>query len=63
MSCGKKLVSQIYVLIYPYLEIIVKGYEIARACDRHSNETVTFRNMFPNKKKHAKMDGRVFQKF
>ena len=34
--------SKIHVPIYPYL-IIVKGDEIVRPCDRHSNETVTLR--------------------
>ena len=35
-----------HVPTYPYL--IVRGDGIVRPCDRHSNETITLRNMLPN---------------
>ena len=39
LLCLLQAVSKIQVPIYPYL--IVKGDEIVRACDRHSNEALT----------------------
>ena len=40
--CRLQAASKIYVPIYPY-QIIVKGDEIVRPCNRHSNETMTLR--------------------
>ena len=42
LLCRLQAVSKIHIPIYPN-GIIVKEDEIVRPCDRHSNETVTFR--------------------
>ena len=42
LLCRLQAVSTLHVPIFPCL-IIVKGDEIVRHCDRHSNETVTLR--------------------
>ena len=60
--CRLQTVSKIHVTIYPYL-IIVKGDEIVRPCDGHSNETVSLKKHVTKINiKHAKMEGRIFQK-
>ena len=43
LLCRLQAISEIHVPIYPCLIIIVKGDEIVRHFDRHSNETATVR--------------------
>ena len=61
LVCRLQAVSKIRVPIYPYL--LVKGDEIVRPCDRHSNETVTLRKHATKYKNIRKWTIKFFRKF
>ena len=58
-SCIKDTCSN----LSPSIIIIVKGYEIVRPCDRHSNETVTLRKRVTNYKHMSKWMVEFLRKF